>query len=105
MTPHSPCPQSLVVVRHAQSEHHVRGLTGGWTDTGLTELGHEQALLLAARLKAELAGAPITLYVSDLRRCLETAAPIAQAVGTEIVREPRLREHNNGAAAGLTVAE
>jgi len=95
----------VLVVRHAQSEHHVRGLTGGWTDTGLTDLGHEQAHLLAARLAHELIGVPVRLYTSDLRRGLETAAPIAAALGVAAIAEPRLREHNNGAAAGLTHAE
>ena len=96
---------ALVVVRHAQSEHHVRGLTGGWTDMGLTELGREQARLLAARLECELGGVPVRLYTSDLQRGLETAAPIAAALGVAAIPEPRLREHNNGAAAGLTLAE
>jgi broad specificity phosphatase PhoE len=95
----------LLIVRHAQSEHHVLGLTGGWTDTGLTDLGHEQARRLAARLAAELAGAPIRLYTSELRRAAETAGHIAAALGVEPVPDPRLREHNNGAAAGLTHAE
>lgn len=95
----------LIVIRHAQSEHHVNGLTGGWTDTGLSDLGHEQARRLAERLRMELAGVPITLYASDLRRAAETAAPIAAALGVPVTPEPRLREHNNGAAAGLTIAE
>jgi broad specificity phosphatase PhoE len=95
----------LLVIRHAQSEHHLNGLTGGWTDTGLSDLGREQARRLAARLGSELAGVPVTLCASDLRRGIETAAPIAAALGVPIQPEPRLREHNNGAAAGLTVAE
>lgn len=95
----------LIVIRHAQSEHHLNGLTGGWTDTGLTDLGREQARRLAERLAEELAGTPVTIYASDLRRGIETAAPVAAALRVPMMPEPRLREHNNGDAAGLTVVE
>ena len=40
-----PPPPAIIIVRHGQSEHHVRGLTGGWTDTPLTALGHGQRRL------------------------------------------------------------
>lgn len=98
-------PASILLVRHAQSEHHVRGLTGGWTDTGLTSLGEQQAQLLAARLGAELRGVPLTLYTSDLLRCTQTTRHVAEALGAAPVPDPRLREHNNGVTAGLTTAE
>ena len=98
-------PPLVIVVRHAQSEHHVRGLTGGWTDTPLTPLGHEQARRLAARLRAELGDGPIRLYTSDLIRARETAEHLAAAFGAEPIADERLREHNNGEAADLTLAE
>jgi probable phosphoglycerate mutase len=98
-------PATVIVVRHAQSGHHVTGLTGGWTDTPLTDLGHQQAARAAARLQDELAGVPVRLFTSDLIRCDETAAHIAAALGVAPEFEPRLREHNNGDAAGLTYAE
>jgi probable phosphoglycerate mutase len=98
-------PPLVILVRHGQSEHHVRGLTGGWTDTPLTEIGHEQAVRVAARLKEELGQTPITLYTSDLLRAGETARHIARAFGVEPVADPRIREHNNGEGAGLTIDE
>lgn len=94
-----------ILVRHAQSEHHVLGLTGGWTDTSLTELGHEQSRLLAARLRAELGPRPLRLLSSDLLRAMETAQHIGEAFGVEPVTDARLREHNNGECAGLTIEE
>lgn len=94
----------IVVVRHAESEHHIRRLSGGWTDTPLTELGQRQAAAVAARLAREVAG-PVRLYTSDLKRAAETAARIAAALGIEAVPDWRLREHNNGAAIDLTVDE
>jgi probable phosphoglycerate mutase len=98
-------PSLVIVVRHAQSEHHVRRLTGGWTDMPLTDLGHEQSRRLAARLKSELAGAPIALYTSDLRRAAETADHLAAALNAKPIADARLREHNNGEAVGMTLTE
>ena len=34
-------PRSLILVRHGESQHHVLGLSGGWTDTPLTDGGRE----------------------------------------------------------------
>jgi probable phosphoglycerate mutase len=98
-------PPLVILVRHAQSEHHVRGLSGGWTQTPLTAIGHEQSVRVAARLKAELGAIPIRLFTSDLLRCQETACHIAAAFGVEAVDDARLREHNNGAAVDLTMTE
>lgn len=98
-------PRLIVIVRHGQSEHHVRKLTGGWTDTPLTEIGREQARRVAARLKAEMGNREITLYTSDLVRAGETAQHIAEAFGVQPVVDDRLREHNNGEAANLTIEE
>lgn len=54
---------TLLLVRHGEAEHHVREITGGWTDTCLTERGREQASRLALRLKLNL---DVThLYCSD----------------------------------------
>jgi probable phosphoglycerate mutase len=97
-------PKLVLVVRHAQSVHHVQGLTGGWTDTPLTEAGHEQARALAARLKRELPERAIALYTSDLQRAMQTAEHIGAAFGVAPIPDPRLREHNNGEAANMTFA-
>ena len=98
-------PRMLVVVRHGESEHHVRRLTGGWTDTPLTALGHEQAERVAVRLRDEFAGAPVRLFSSDLQRAMQTAVHIGAALGVKALSDERLREHNNGEAANLTFDE
>ena len=93
----------LILIRHAQSEHHVRGLTGGWTDTPLTPLGRAQARALAGHCGRALAAErDLCLCSSDLRRAAETAAYLAAALGVACRPEPALRELDNGAAAGLT---
>ncbi|MEX2246269.1 MAG: histidine phosphatase family protein [Dehalococcoidia bacterium] len=99
-----PPPPAIIIVRHGQSEHHVRGLTGGWTDTPLTALGHEQARLVAARLLAELPSTPVHVFASDLMRAAQTASHIAAALGVDVQPDGRLREHNNGDSANMTMA-
>jgi broad specificity phosphatase PhoE len=63
----------IILIRHAQSEHHVARLRGGWTDTDLTELGKRQARCLATRRKRAISGFPCGVYCSDLRMALQTA--------------------------------
>jgi broad specificity phosphatase PhoE len=96
---------SIILVRHAQSEHHVKELTGGWTDTGLTELGRRQSACLASRLKRELGDTPCQLYCSDLKRALQTAEIIGREIGVTPNPVPELRELNNGVAAGKSLEE
>lgn len=96
----------LILIRHAQSEHHIRGLTGGWTDTPLTSLGQAQAKALAARCRQFFADTPsLRLYSSDLLRAAQTAGHVAAALGIECHLEPGLREISNGIAIGMTWEE
>ena len=94
---------SLILIRHGQSEHHVNGMTGGWTDTGLTELGRRQAACLASRLKREIADTPCRMVSSDLKRAFQTAQIVGKEIGMTPEPVVELREFNNGMAAGMTV--
>lgn len=98
-------PRTIILVRHGESEHHVRRLTGGWTDTPLTPRGHQQARLCAARLRDELGGTPVRVISSDLKRASQTAQAIAEALDAPLELDVRLREHNNGEAANLSLEE
>jgi probable phosphoglycerate mutase len=80
-------------------------MTGGWTDTGLTDLGRRQAACLASRLERELGDAPLRFCCSDLKRALETAEIVGQELGITPQPVPELREFNNGIAAGMTREE
>ena len=93
--------KSIIVVRHAQSLHHVNGMAGGWTDTGLTDLGRRQAACLATRLKQELEDTPVRFYCSDLKRALQTAEIVGREISITPQLIPELREFNNGIAAGM----
>lgn len=92
----------LILIRHGQAEHQVRELTGGWSDTRLTPLGEEQVHLLGRRLRSELDGADLRLGVSCLKRALQTAGILAEALGLEMQVLPQLADLNNGVAAGKT---
>ena len=95
----------LILVRHGQAESNVGDLTGGWSQTALTDLGCLQARLVARRLKRELEGVEPVFFHSDLKRAAQTAEVIAEETGLNPLPEPGLRELNNGIAAGMTKDE
>lgn len=89
----------LLYVRHARTPWNEAGRVQGWAPVGITDAGHERACRLARGLAADRdVDAVVT---SDLRRCLETAAPIADALGVDLEGDERLRERDFGAFQGL----
>jgi probable phosphoglycerate mutase len=97
--------KSLILVRHAQSEHHVRKLHGGWGSFGLTALGRFQAERLASRLQDVVGDASRLLVCSDLPRALQTAEIVGQALGVAPHPMPELREPTGGIVDGMSRAE
>ncbi len=79
----------LVLVRHALPVRVDARPGGGPADPGLAELGHQQAVCLPAALRGEPV---VALYTSPSRRAVETAAPLAQALGLDVVVEPGIAE-------------
>ncbi|MFN4206378.1 MAG: histidine phosphatase family protein [Agrobacterium albertimagni] len=92
--------QTLYVVTHPQSIHHVEDRVGGWYDTGLTDLGQRQAAAIATRIKELCAGKTPSLVSSDLLRCSETAEIIGRRLGLTPRLTPGLREMSYGVAEG-----
>lgn len=92
----------LFLVRHGEAEHHIQDITGGWSDTHLTEAGLRQAALLARRLHNELDHSPIHLGSSNLQRARQTAQIIASRLAVEVQVYEALTDLNNGVAAGKT---
>jgi probable phosphoglycerate mutase len=91
----------LYVVTHAQSQHHVEGVVGGWHDGDLSKLGQVQASRIAQAVRTLVpADAHARVYTSDLRRALQTAEPVAQGLGVCPEPDTRLREISYGAAEG-----
>lgn len=94
--------RTLWLVRHGESEWNALGLCQGQMPApGLTARGRRQA----ERCAQAMAGEPVgILLTSDLARAQETAAPIARALGIEVVTDLRLRERSLGDAEGLPSA-
>jgi probable phosphoglycerate mutase len=84
---------TVLLVRHGESQpaHPDRpfALRDGHGDPPLDPVGVEQARLLGARLADERIDA---IYVTNLVRTHETAAPLAQRLGLEPIEEAGLRE-------------
>ena len=96
--------KQIITIQHTQSEHHVNGMVGSWTDWHLTDVGRAQAERIAQRLAPYLEGKTWTVYSSDLMRAKETAAPIERLLGVKALLRPELRERNLGAAVGKSTA-
>jgi probable phosphoglycerate mutase len=81
----------LLLIRHAEAVHPepATALEIKDIDMPLTERGRMQANRLAARITARK---PTAIYSSPLKRTIQTAEPIAHAVGVEIHSDDRLRE-------------
>lgn len=92
----------LCLVRHGETDWNAQRRIQGQIDIPLNAAGRRQAQATAAGV----AGAGFdAVYSSDLGRALETAAPIAAALGMALKRQPGLRERHYGRMQGLTSAE
>jgi len=91
----------LLLVRHGESAPANPAepfpLVDGHGDPPLAPEGHWQAEALARRLSREAIDA---VYVTSLRRTLETAAPLAERLDLDPIVEPDLREVHLGAWEG-----
>ena len=88
----------LLLVRHgaaavAPVDGQPLGLLDGANDPPLAESGRAQAAAVGARLALD---PPDRIFVSGLRRTVETAAPLVEATGIEAVEIPELREVHLG---------
>jgi len=88
----------LWLVRHGESTWNSWGIVQGQLDPVLSAAGRDQAAACARMIAAE--ARPEAVYSSDLRRALETAAPIADALGLRVHVDPDLRERALGEAEG-----
>jgi len=90
----------LLLIRHALPVR--REASDGPADPELSEVGHAQAKHLAAYLSSEAVDA---VYSSPLRRARQTAEPLAEAFGREIVVEPDVAELDRDASEYIPVEE
>ncbi|KAF8055827.1 phosphoglycerate mutase-like protein 4 [Scenedesmus sp. PABB004] len=97
----------LVLVRHGETDWNVERRLQGQQAPGppLNALGRGQAGVVAAELARRFAGGVDAVWSSDLRRAVETAEPIAAALGVAVQTHAGLRERHLGDLQGLTYAE
>jgi broad specificity phosphatase PhoE len=93
---------TILLVRHGETDWNLERRVQGHSDRPLNETGRAQARALAE----QLAGEPVeAVYSSDLVRALDTARPLAEALGLPVHTLPGLREKHFGTWEGLTDTE
>ncbi|MBN1964478.1 MAG: histidine phosphatase family protein [Anaerolineae bacterium] len=91
---------TLTLVRHGHTLWNGMGRYQGHAPTPLSERGQAQAGYLARAIAGD---ETITaLYSSDLLRCRQTVAPLADALGLPVVYDARFRETDYGHWQGLS---
>ena len=91
----------LLLIRHALPIR-VEGEEGTAADPELAELGHKQAQALADYLSGEKID---VLYVSPMRRALETAAPVSERLGLEMIIDDELAEFDRDSHFYIPIEE
>lgn len=92
----------VLLIRHGQSQGNAEQRFGGHSATPLSARGRAESDATARALRAEPLAA---IYSSDLRRAVETAAPLARALGLDVRQTSAFRERSVGHLEGLTFAE
>lgn len=92
----------LCLVRHGETDWNAQKRIQGQIDIPLNAAGCAQARATAAGVAGRRFDA---VYSSDLGRALETAQPIAAALGLPLRQAAGLRERHYGRMQGLTGAE
>jgi probable phosphoglycerate mutase len=87
----------VLLLRHGASQDAIPGepfeMVEGHADPALSPIGEQQAELVGARLAAT---PPDTLFVTSLRRTVQTAAPLVAATGLQATVIPELSEVHLG---------
>lgn len=92
--------KEIILVQHTESQHHVNGMIGAWGDWTLTESGKNQAYNIGKWLLNHGCDNSFQMYVSDLKRTMQTAEGINQSLGITPIVTAVIREVNAGAGNG-----
>jgi phosphoserine phosphatase len=90
------------VARHGETDWNREGRYQGQLESTLTQLGRSQAAALASALAGSGAQRVIS---SPLARCVQTASPVAAALGVDVETDARLLEIAHGTWEGRLRAE
>jgi probable phosphomutase (TIGR03848 family) len=95
----------ILLIRHGENDYVKKGkLAGRLEGVHLNDKGRVQAQAVAETLAQKLAGAPVkAVYSSPLERAAETAAPIAKALGLEVIFRDGLTELDCGEWQGKSL--
>ena len=94
---------NLLVIRHGQSEADILNVHEGRADFALTELGLQQASLMAKWVSGYIKLDKI--YSSTLKRARQTAEKLSGSTGISVEFDDGLMEFKNGLIAGLSWEE
>lgn len=94
-----PLTSDFLLVRHGQTFWNIEGRYQGQTDTPLSPHGLEQAQALATGLAPR---GIRTLISSPLQRARQTALPLSQHLGLDLLLDERLTEIDYGLWEGWT---
>lgn len=84
---------TFYLIRHGVTEWLEQGRLHGVSESDLSERGRRMAQLMADAMR----GIPLdTIYSSPLRRCLQTAEPLARVSGVPVTPHEGLLEMNFG---------
>lgn len=89
----------LYLIRHGQTAWNIDGKIQGRTDVPLNDTGLYQAGLLAEAMKDRGVS---SLFSSPLKRALQTAEAVAEALSLPVIPVQELREVDFGLWEGLT---
>jgi probable phosphoglycerate mutase len=90
----------LLLLRHAETDANVAGILQGHLPTPLNAAGRVQAVRLAERLRVYEPRVG-RLVCSDLPRALQTAGPVAAALGVRVEIDHAWRERGYGKLEGV----
>jgi len=94
---------TVLLIRHGETALNAESRFRGRFDIDLNDRGRQQAEALASKLPRSF---PIGhVYSSPLKRCLETARPLATALGLTVVAEPSLIDLDYGEWQGRLIQE
>ena len=97
----------LILLRHGESVWNNENLFTGWTDVGLSQTGHAEAIQAGRLLKAE--GFRFDLcYTSYLKRAIHTANHVLEELSEDwipMIKTWKLNERHYGALQGLNKSE
>lgn len=93
-------PLTLIAIRHGLTDNNDAGiLQGQRVNDPLNAAGRQQAIEITAALQVKK-GSITALYASPLQRTMQTAEPLAHALGLPILKRVELQERDFGTLSG-----